>query len=154
MKGYEIVKIIGQYPLLQLHFFGVFSIDFLQKIATLPTLSFAVCNISSLQEEGVHWFVIYRDSYKNFQLFDSEGRENTNKLKALLRPVLLHTQFVITYNKTRYQPVKSVNCGYFAIYFAVQKLHNLSVRYSMLLNSIFSQNCRENEKLIKKNFSL
>lgn len=149
MKGYEIAQLISNYPILKAHFFGIFSLEFVQNLEALPILYFAIVNTSTIYEEGIHWFLIFRESFNKFEVFNSQGFHNLSILKPyIFKPLNSLGFLILNYNKLQYQPDSSVNCGYYSIFFAVQRLCNLSSSFKDLLKHIFDPTLSHNEKII------
>lgn len=138
MRGYEICSLIRKYPILLTHFFGVFSVEKVSQLDTIPVLSFIICNTAKFKEPGEHWFFIFRRKYNSFEIFNSEGYSDL----ALFAPYLLELRekispLILRYNKNRYQPHGSVTCGKFSVFFAIQITFNLQSTFSEILKTVF-----------------
>lgn len=150
MRGYEIARIIRNNPLLKSHFYGIFSIEFVKHLNDLPVLYFAIVNISKHGEEGLHWFLIFRDVGNTFEIFNSQGVQNLRAFVPYVFFALNHLDFAtFRYNRLRYQSPASVTCGFYCIFYAFQRLQNLTKPYSSLLRDIFSNNVNRNEALVR-----
>jgi hypothetical protein len=58
----------------------------------------------------------------------------------------------INFNETHVQNLNTSTCGKFAIFFAVQRLHNLDLTFSETLNEIIFKNDSLNERKVRNFF--
>ena len=80
--------------------------------------------------------------------FDSLGTDNEKKL--FLTSSFNHkTIKKIKFNVTQLQSSISDTCGFFVLYFIVNRYHNQDLNFTELLNEIFTQNIEHNETVVK-----
>jgi len=149
MNGEEIKNIINLIPSINNLFKGVFSINTLPKQLTVP--SFLICNFDLDIQPGSHWFCLLKTAKSQLECFDSLG---INKDKEELLQKYCKIQYIssINFNETRVQNLNTSTCGKFAIFFAVQRLHNLDLTFSETLNEIFFKNDSLNERKVRNFF--
>jgi len=83
------------------------------------------------------------------ECFDSLGIDLTKRelLKLNFRYKNVNK---IEYNVTQVQSSLSDTCGYFVLYFIVNRFHNLDLSFSDLLNEIFVESQAKNETFVKE----
>lgn len=146
MQGQEIKDIIQNIPSLNGVFKGVYSIDTLPK--HLEKRTFIISNTDVQSGDGKHW-ICFACTDKGLEVFDSLGVDDDKK--QLFKNHCHFFKFkVIKYNQTRVQPLSSPSCGLFALYFAINRLHNLDLGFKYLLNEIFEENTDSNEILVQQ----
>jgi len=147
MNGEEIENIIKFIPSIKDVFKGVFSINTLPKKLAIP--SFLICNFDLDSQPGSHWFCLLKTAKNQLECFDSLG---ITKAKEELLQKYCKIQYIsaINFNETPVQNINTSTCGKFAIFFAVQRLHNLDLTFSETLNEIFYQNDALNERKVSK----
>lgn len=52
----------------------------------------------------------------------------------------------ILFNESCFQDTFSDSCGYFVLYFAIQRMHNLDLSFEDILEDIFENDVKDNEK--------
>ena len=144
MKGKEIKKNIKKFPILQLHFRGLYTIDNIPT--SLKATNFIIVNTSLSGSRGSHWVAIYLSTLKNWEIFDSLALYN-NKLELELKKI---SSQKISFNSKILQDSKSKNCGVYCIYFILYRLLYLDYNLNKLILKIFSEDKNINEKTIKQ----
>ena len=142
MKGIEIKQKIERFPILKLHFKGIFAID---TIPRLNITNFVIVNTSHSGTKGLHWIVVYLSPFRILEVFDSSGIHFEVISSALKR----HNPYNIIHNILPYQKLGTKNCGIFCIYFILNRILNLEVNFYDLLDKIFSSNLELNDGKIK-----
>lgn len=146
MQGFEITEYFENLPYLKKHFLGVFSINTLPK--RFKKNSFLICNTDTSNGVGKHWICFSKTSSNCIECFDSLG---INELKKNLLNTYCDFKNVlkIEFNETQFQDNNSSTCGLFAIYFAIQRFHNLELEFDELLEEIFDVKTEKNEVIVK-----
>ena len=93
---------------------------------------------------GIHWRIIYRESPKHLLVFDSLG--NTEDILQQIYK-FDHTSQVDC-NFTAVQSKSSQSCGYFSLFWIVQKILNPDIPFQQLLNEDFGSNFEQNERTV------
>ncbi len=142
MNGEELKDIINSINSAKQYFKGIFSINTLPRKLSVP--SFLICNYDIDKKPGSHWFCVFKSSTKILECFDSLGL--TEEKQTLLKNhCKIDNIGSICYNQTQVQNNLSSTCGKFVLYFAIQRLHNLDLNFTELLNEIFEENVNNNE---------
>lgn len=127
-------------------FSGVFSIDILPS--KLEIRHFCITNTDLSTGRGIHWFAIIRYDKNTYEVFDSLGFDN-DKVSRFKTYAKIDQEVV--FNKTPFQKQSSDTCGYFCLYFLVQRLHNYDLDFEDLLESIFkTEDLSFNEDIVIK----
>ena len=142
MEGNQFKKYFEKIPQILPHFLGVFSID--QMPTKIKTRTFFICNLSKHTEEGSHWIVIIKTDINQLEIFDSLGV----KIDYVTSFLKLKNKITIEYNETQFQSNTSVSCGFFCLYFSIERLFNLSMTFENLLEDIFDLNTEINEQKV------
>ena len=148
MQGFEINNFLDNYPELKKYYKGIFAIDTLPR--QLKYRHFCICNTDKSTGVGIHWFCFLRNSKKTIECFDSLGISQEKRI--ILRK---HCKFLgideIEFNETQFQASDSESCGFFTIYFILERMHNLDLTFETLLAEIFDPESEEiNERKVKK----
>ena len=56
----------------------------------------------------------------------------------------------IVFNESAFQDSESDTCGKFALYFAIERMHNLDLSFEEILHDLFEINISHNEEKVKK----
>jgi hypothetical protein len=136
MLGSDIEQYFKKHPLLKKYFLGIFAVDQISQIR-FKDKTFAVVNTDTLEGEGEHWFLLIR-SQRETDCFDSLGvnEETVRKRLGKMRNIL--------FNESPVQPLTSVNCGVYVIYFALVRLLNADESFQeagYLTLSFFQMQC-------------
>lgn len=126
------------------YFIGVYPIDRVPRV--LKNEHFLICNTDTSNNEGQHWFAVYRNGTL-LECFDSLGitAERKQSLEIVFKLKGINK---IIFNTTQLQASDSASCGQFCIYFIVERLHNKDLNFSELLDECFDVNVTKNEKTI------
>jgi len=130
MQGFEFEQYFSKFPHLMKHFIGVFAIDKIPR--NLKYRQFCICNTDTSDGIGIHWFCFVRNSKKSVECFDSLGI-NESKKNVLKSQCQFKNISNIHFNETIFQSQNSDSCGYFTIYFILQRMHNLDIRFKLFL---------------------
>jgi hypothetical protein len=142
MLSSEFENYFDKVPCLKKHFEGVFSIDNFPK--NIKVRSFFVCNMSKSNDLGTHWISIVKPEPKTIEIFDSLGTKID-----ILRPYLkFKNNPTIVYNVNAFQTSNSSTCGFFAIFFLVERCFNFDLKFKEVLAEIFDENLEINEKQV------
>ena len=147
MQGSEFHQYFDQFPFLKKHFVGVFSIDTLPK--SLKYRHFCICNTDNSNGSGEHWFCFLRSGKSEIECFDSLGI-NTLKRDILENSCRFRGIKELTFNETQVQDNNSSTCGYFSIYFLIERMHNLDLLFEDFLDDIFVEDLSKNEEIVQK----
>ena len=149
MESSEFSILFSKFPGFLKLFDGVYSFD---KIPTQLKLNhFIICNTDVSSGEGKHWFCLYRSNKKFIECFDSLGINNLKK-SSLLTACKFRNVDELKINSTPVQLSSTDTCGRFCVMFIVERLHNCDMTFDELLNEIFTDDCIENEKVLKTFF--
>lgn len=147
MNGEDLKQFLISINSVSSYFKGIFSINTLPLYLNNP--SFVICNYDTDKKPGSHWFCLFRCSQNKVECFDSLGL-NSERLKLISDNLKIKYVTHITYNETQVQSKFTSTCGNFVLYFAIQRLHNLDLSFSELLNEIFDSDPIKNENTVKK----
>ena len=146
MLSVEFEQKLSQFPNLKKHFHGVFAADTIPSKIKLK--SFLICNTDDQKGTGKHWYCVVKINSTTLECFDSLGIDNEKKL--FLTSSFNHkTIKKIKFNVTQLQSSISDTCGFFVLYFIVNRYHNQDLNFTELLNEIFTQNIEHNETVVK-----
>ena len=143
MQSHELSEFIKKIPSLNNHFVGVFSIDTLPE--TIEDRKFLFCNTVPHTKIGEHWFCLSKVNNK-IEVFECIEVDNTKK-DLLNKFFKIKTKNKLKVNDTAVQSSTSTSCGLFALYFAINRFHNVDLGFKALLNEIFSSDVSLNEHL-------
>jgi len=147
MISSEFTVKLNNYPYLQNKLQGIYSADNLPK--KIKTGHFIICNTDISTGIGKHWYCLLKLNPSILECFDSLGINEEKKL--FLRTTFNNSKILkITYNVTQVQSSHSDTCGYYVLYFVVNRFYNQDLSFSKLLNEIFVASELENEKLVSK----
>lgn len=124
-------------------FRGVYAKD--QLPVSAPSSSLYVCNTDPSTRRGEHWVVIYIDSERRGEFFDSIG--DVRPIEEQFERFLCKNSIIWTRNAKAVQHLLSDACGYHCIFFAI----NRCVGYSM--NSIinmYTPNLMYNDEIVQE----
>lgn len=145
MQSSQLIEIIESFPSIKKSFNGVFSLNTIPK--RLKSKSFLISNTQNDTEPGQHWFCIIKIKPNKYEYFDSLG-VNEKKLELLIHSNIFSKNSQVLFNETQFQNSTSISCGLFVLYFIINRLHNLDLSFSDLLNEIFVTDCEKNETLV------
>lgn len=145
MLSSELNEIFSNHLNLKNLYDGTFSFDKVPK--QLAVNHFIIINFSDSNQIGSHWFTVYRESRSCLQCFDSLGL--TDDKVAKVTHLFAHFNLKeIIYNKSQLQKSDTISCGQYVLYFIFQRLMNLDLKFSHLLNEIFTLDLEKNEKKV------
>ena len=146
MQGAELNAFLDNFPNLKKHYLGIFAINTLPK--TIKFRQFLICNTDQSSGPGVHWFAFIRNSKSTIECFDSLGI-NSVKKQNLENYCKFRSVSELEFNESVFQSVNSNSCGFFTLYFIIQRMHNLDLSLKELLEEIFDDKDYEiNEKIV------
>jgi len=149
MNSAQLKEIIYNFETAKNYFIGVFSINTLPQKLSIP--SFLICNYDIDTNPGSHWFCLFKTNQKFVECFDSLG-VSPDKFMLLQKYCKWRCGSYITFNETQVQSNLTSTCGNFVLYFAFQRLHNLDLSFSDILNEIFDLDIDNNEKRVVRFF--
>lgn len=147
MQSTELSEIINNISSIKDFFKGIYSIDNVPK--RLKKYNFVVINNQTSTERGQHWFCIIKSDLKKYEYFDSLG-VTKEKLDLLKSYRIFPYHSIVKYNETSVQDFTSSTCGLYVLYFIINRLHNLDLSFTTLINEIFTIDPLKNEDLVKK----
>lgn len=150
MLGSEISAKIESYPCVKNNFKGIFAIDTIPS--NLKVHDFIIFNLDLSNEKGSHRLVLFKKSNSVFECFDSLGF-NPEKQALFAKYNKSKSSKILKFNETVFQPIQSVNCGLYAIYFSINRLLNLDLSYKNVLSEYFTLNTEQNDKIVKDFFT-
>lgn len=145
MNGRDLDAFIRKISSINKFFLGVFSINTLPE--NFPSKHFLICNYDLSNNPGSHWFCLLKSANKKLECFDSLGL-NDEKKKLLQKYCSKWKILTLKYNETPIQNKLTTTCGKFVLYFAIQRMHNLDLSFSNLINEIFNENSLQNEQIV------
>ena len=146
MQGSELITYLNKFENLKNHFDGIYAINTLPK--TIKLRHFCICNTDQSSGLGEHWFCFLRNSISSIECFDSLGI-NEEKKQILIENCKFRNIKEIEFNETQFQSNSSNSCGLFAIYFLIERMHNLDLTFDELLEEIFEpENVNANEQKV------
>ena len=150
MESSEFSTYLTKFPSILKLFKGVYSFD---KIPSRIKINhFLICNTDKSSGSGKHWFCFYRVNRNLIECFDSLGI-NDEKKSNLIHACNFSHEVNLTFNNTQIQSSLTDTCGKFCLMFIVERLHNPDLSFDELLNTIFSEEVLENEKVLEAFFS-
>ena len=149
MQGFEFHQYINAFPMLKKQFKGIFSIDTLPK--SLKLRQFLICNTDLSSGSGQHWFVLLKNSPKSLECFDSLG-VSFEKKELLEKFCKIRRIEELEFNETSFQAINSNSCGLYAIYYIIQRFHNLDLSFEEILEEIFDDKNKEKNELTVQAF--
>jgi hypothetical protein len=78
--------------------------------------------------EGKHWFLVYRASKQEVEYFDPLGG-NANFIKSIIK-----FGNTAVFNKTSLQSENSTACGFYILYFILNRYLNRHILFSSFMN--------------------
>lgn len=145
MQGTELSNFINTFPALKTHFQGVFSINTMPK--GLKKRNFFFANTDESFKPGTHWFFVFCNDKNQLELFDSLG-VNDEKLARFLKFNKISKKEIV-YNDSSVQKLSSNLCGYFVLYFALNRLFNVDLSFKNVINEIFDSNPNNNDDKVR-----
>lgn len=145
MLGSELQERVCKEPLVRGFFRGVFAADEVKKtLREASPRSFCIVNTDKSSESGSHWYVVFKQSQKRYETFDSLGqaeetaRHRVGKVKECL------------FNRLQVQANSSTSCGKFAAYFAVTRTLNYEETFDEVLSDCFAADLDKNEAIVNR----
>lgn len=130
------------YPLVAKHFKGAYAFD--KYPPDLAERDFILWN-SSHGLPGEHWRIIYMH-HSVVDVFDPLGLTEEKIKQWNLK---FNGKHVVSFNGHQIQPDLSTSCGWFCLYFVIQRVYNPDLSMRQLLAEDFSLNPESNlEKII------
>jgi len=147
MLSSEFSKKLINYPHLQNKLQGIYSSDNLPK--RIKKGYFIICNTDTSKGIGKHWYCVVKLSSYVLECFDSLG---INEEKKIFLRHNFHQNYIskIKFNLTQVQTSDSNTCGFYVLYFIVNRFYNQDLSFSDLLNEIFVSSNTKNEELVCK----
>lgn len=143
LKASEFQTYFQKIPHVLRLFSGVYAIDELPKI--IPIRHFFICNLSPKHESGSHWITVMRSENNSLDIFNSLGQENLN---YILPHFKFRKKYELNYNEDLFQDLSTKTCGFFCIYFAVQRILNYDMSLEHVLEDIFVSDPIKNDELV------
>jgi hypothetical protein len=151
---------IDRLPCIQKVFLGVFAID--QLPAEMPELTCLIFNYDTSQQSGSHWACIIRNrnircgkkqrTTHVYEIFDSLGVSYFRLLPHLKFPEVLHPDTQpkahMYFNSYPFQKTTSSSCGFFALYYLIHRMMNLTEKFHDWFHEIFYEDPEKNEKRV------
>ena len=131
MQGFEFHQYLNAFPMLKKQLKGIFSIDTLPRYLKLR--QFLICNTDMSSGSGLHWFVILRNSSNSLECFDSLGI-SAHKKELLEKYCKFRGIQELEFNETSFQSINLDSCGHFALYYVIQRMHNLDLSFEKFWN--------------------
>jgi hypothetical protein len=144
LKGYEFDQFFNKIEIVKDLFLAVCSIDRIPQL--IPTKHFVVCNLSTSDQPGTHWIVIFHSEPDTLEIFNSLGYDNVESLKPYFPN--FEEDIKVEFNVNQLQPNDSSNCGYYCIYFAIHRICAYDVSFDTVLEEYFSLNKIKNDELV------
>jgi hypothetical protein len=138
----DITKILINNKRTSISFRGVYACDKLPK--NVPTSSLYVCNTDPSTLPGEHWIVIYIDSKKRADFFDSFGMHPSVKI---FETFLNNNSVVWSHSNKVVQHPFSDACGYHCIFFAFHRC--LGFNMNAIVN-MYTNNLMYNDAIVKE----
>ena len=151
MQGFEFHQYIDAFPMLKKHFKGIVSIDTLPRYLKLR--EFLICNTDLSSGSGQHWFILLKNTPTSLECFDSLGI-STEKKALFEKYCKFRGIEELEFNETSFQPLNSNSCGLYALYYIIQRLHNLDLSFQEILEEIFDDKNKEKNEQIVQEFCL
>ena len=145
LKGFEFLSYFNKIPIVHKQFLNVVAIDEIPK--SIPVKHFLISNLSPAHLSGSHWIVIIRPEKNTLEIFNSLGGDTFNEIKNHLK---FTCKLEIHSNETPFQSKLSTSCGYYCIFFAVNRILNLDMSFEHLLEHLFTNNIEINESNVKR----
>jgi hypothetical protein len=145
MRGSEFKNYFEKIGIVDKLFLKVTSIDEIPEEIKLK--HFIICNLSPSTEPGSHWIAIVRSEKETVEVFNSLGVSSLEDLKPYLK---FKQNLELIYNEQPFQSKDSASCGFFCIYFIVERILNFDMSFEHILEDIFSADCKINETKVVK----
>lgn len=81
-------------------------------------------------------------------MFDSLGVDSEKKI--MVENFCKFSTKEIIFNETAFQESESDTCGLFALYFAIERMHNLDLSFEEILHDLFKTDKSHNEKKVQE----
>lgn len=143
MKGFEIEDFCTRDPCIRRIFKGVYSIDHLPELFSLP--SSIVVNTDKRSGRGKHWVVVTVDAWSRGWYFDSYGFP---PLQRALLNFMKDNCAVWQYSSAPVQSITSVKCGHFCLFYLYHIARGQPV--SRVLSSFSTTNPRANDSIVTR----
>ena len=118
---------------------------------TLPRIikfrHFCFCNTDVQCGKGKHWICFIRSQKSTIELFDSLGVDSEKKL--MVENFCKFSTKEIIFNESAFQDLESDTCGKFALYFAIERMHNLDLSFEEILHDLFETDKFRNEEKVQ-----
>jgi hypothetical protein len=143
LRGFEFSLYFNKIPFVNKLDSGVFSIDKIPRI--LKEKHFIIVNLSPSNLPGSHWIAIIRSEKNTLEIFNSLGVSTLDNLTPYFK---FPNNFELIYNEEKFQSDLSVHCGFFCIYFIVQRILNFDMSFEHLIEDIFKSDLNTNDLLV------
>jgi len=144
MNNWEISKTMRLFPSTRNRFVGVYPADKVPENFlpfTLPCCFIA--NTDPSWKPGTHWVAAFVDKNGNVEYFDSYGRRPVNpRIRTFCGRAYRYNPYMI-------QPLFSVSCAQFCIFYLVQRCKGISFQSVI---KMFDINNLEYNEILVKNF--
>lgn len=143
MDTIQLSRILGKDKFTRDLFRGVFAADQLPKfVTTFPSLY--VVNTDTSNGAGQHWVVLYFSRNNNTEMFDSYGNPPD---MFRFNDFVERNSKTVTFNSLHLQGNRSITCGGFCVYFALNRCRGVKM---FDIVSRFSKNKNVNDEMIKE----
>ena len=128
------------------HFFlGIFAANTIPR--KIKDKQFMIINNDYNTGPGKHWYAIAR--FKNLiECFDSLGINSEERKTFIFNHFKFRGTTHVIYNTSQLQPLSSILCGQFVLYYLFERYHNLDLTFDDLLNEIFNENLSQNDDIV------
>lgn len=141
MNNWEISKVMRHFPSTKNCFMGVFPSDRIPKDIPFYPCCF-IANTDPSWMPGTHWVAVFVENNANIEYFDSYGRRPMSpQMKEFCGTSYQHNLYAV-------QSIFSTLCGYFCIYYLVNRCRGNS--FSNIMYNFNLNNAVFNENLVKR----
>ncbi len=136
MDGLSIHNVLKKHKSTKHIYRGVYSVDCWPSVHKYSFPQAYVFNTASVNKKGEHWIFIYFKSKHIAEFYDSFGYSpKFYKLHLFFNSI--NTLNTVIYNSRAIQPILSLKCGLYAIFFAILKSQNISMN---IITTMFNSN--------------
>lgn len=125
-------------------FRGIFASDTVPS--NLKDGYFIIVNTDKSSGGGKHWFTIVRRQ-NVIECFDSLGVNDAKKSYLLTNLKFKNVQY-LKFNSTPIQPLMSVLCGQYVLYFLYERYVNFDIDFDALINEVFFYDVNKNDRKV------
>jgi hypothetical protein len=143
MRGSEFQHYFEKIPIVNKQSLKITSID--EIPSEIKEKHFVISNLSPSNEAGSHWITLIRSEKDTLEIFNSLGMNSIDRLQPYLK---VTKKINVIFNEQPFQSNESTSCGFFCIYFIVNRILNLDMSFEHILEHIFSTDCQINENKV------